>query len=762
MTTAKEIQQGQILFQGGQKIDALYLIVKGTVSVVYPGGCYILHNGDVVGLCAAGCDVAYAEYRAEEELTVISYPFEPGKVKEMVDKNGDAVRFFVSSLFRQLKEVFENYKALKSQCISLYGHVTENYKDYVALCGKYHLTPGEPEGYKELAELSLAEDMPPWMWGYYAALSQMISAWDIKKIDKDFVSGLLLRASGDIHMAAVLCTQMEEYRKNICQAIMNEKGKNLMELFIVLYERVVRREGPEGEDAAAVRMKMNSLMMELEGQGMEKSAYSHKRAVYEKQIEEIGKGMEGPEGGEDMSYEELSAARELEGSLEMILSYAGCGEELKASFRENIQNYKQISNKNGAEDDVRMLRQKLTKDFYQVYTAAFKNSVQSGEVPNVIKMLFNFGYVDEELAGMENAKYLYRIAGNLPTAPDKGVYSYYEWLRAVYEGRKEPSRNEFDLDYAGYLAERRKSGDITKQEEAEQLEDPMAKVAYELENVFPVLNKVTFGRVSTFCPLFSSHNVLKPLESILVSAEMTSGIFEDICQKDFGAYCREMLFSAPEQGVVREFINIDVRPDIILAPNVGVRGVMWQEIEGKRRTTPARMLVSVFQMEDLAQILTRLTGEFRWEMRKRIQGARWNDLSERSLTSEYFDYIQFYRRNNDLSTEAKEKIKTDMGRARNSIKEMFVMDYSLWILYESNGSPRLNKVARNILFTYCPFSAQVREKLKINPLYRELVEHYDMHMGQKLHRIDNLCQKLRSTGKAVPEEIERERAFIAM
>ncbi len=287
-------------------------------------------------------------------------------------------------------------------------------------------------------------------------------------------------------------------------------------------------------------------------------------------------------------------------------------------------------------------------------------------------------------------------------------------------------------------------------------------MAYELENVFPVLNKVTFGRVSTFCPLFSSHNVLKPLESILVSAEMTSGIFEDICQKDFGAYCREMLFSAPEQGVVREFINIDVRPDIILAPNVGVRGVMWQEIEGKRRTTPARMLVSVFQMEDLAQILTRLTGEFRWEMCKRIQGARWNDLSERSLTSEYFDYIQFYRRNNDLSTEAKEKIKTDMGRARNSIKEMFVMDYSLWILYESNGSPRLNKVARNILFTYCPFSAQVREKLKINPLYRELVEHYDMHMGQKLHRIDNLCQKLRSTGKAVPEEIERERAFIAM
>ena len=36
---------------------------------------------------------------------------------------------------------------------------------------------------------------------------------------------------------------------------------------------------------------------------------------------------------------------------------------------------------------------------------------------------------------------------------------------------------------------------------------------------------------------------------------------------------------------------------------------------------------------------------------------RWNDITEPSLTSEYCDYIQFYRKNHDLSAEAKEKIK---------------------------------------------------------------------------------------------------------
>ena len=132
---------------------------------------------------------------------------------------------------------------------------------------------------------------------------------------------------------------------------------------------------------------------------------------------------------------------------------------------------------------------------------------------------------------------------------------------------------------------------------------------------------------------------------------------------------------------------------------------MWQEIEGKKRTTPARMMCSIFHMEELTQSLIHLTGEFRWEMCKRVQGGRWNDVSEPSLTSEYCDYIQFYRRNKELSAEAKEKIKNQLGRVRNSFKEMFVTDYIMWMRYESGGSPRLNKVSRNILFSYCPFSS---------------------------------------------------------
>ena len=195
-------------------------------------------------------------------------------------------------------------------------------------------------------------------------------------------------------------------------------------------------------------------------------------------------------------------------------------------------------------------------------------------------------------------------------------------------------------------------------------------------------------------------------------------------------------------------------------PNMGIRGVMWQEIEGRKRTTPARMMVSVFQMEDLTNIFIRLTADFRWEMCKRVQGPRWNDVTEPSLTSEYFDYIQFYKKNHELSTDAKEKIKLAMQKAKNSFKEMFIRDYESWVLYEGAGSPRLNKIARAILFTYCPFAKGIRDTLKANPLYKETMERYDVKQGQRLHHYNNLFQKIKNTGAAIPPEIQAQKDFL--
>lgn len=289
--------------------------------------------------------------------------------------------------------------------------------------------------------------------------------------------------------------------------------------------------------------------------------------------------------------------------------------------------------------------------------------------------------------------------------------------------------------------------------------NPMSKVSFELKNMFPQVNKMTCGRITTFCPLFSSDNVMKNLNTSFVSSAQINKALEMIKSIDYSAFYRESLDIDHMEAMGKEIIHLEYLPDIILMPNVGIRGVMWQEIEGKKRNSPGRMFFSIFHMEDISTTMVRLTGEFRWEMCKRIQGSRWNDISERSLTSEYFDYVQFYRRNHDLSSEAKEKIRNSLQRARNSFKEMFVRDYIVWILFEGTGSPRLNKVARRILFTYCPFPAALAKTMEQNPTFSEMLARQKVLNGQRLHHLDTLRQKLRNSDIPIPPTLDTEYAY---
>ena len=756
----REFAQGEIIYEAGQKLDALYMIMRGTASAFYAGGRHMLKTGDVIGLCEVNDGSAHMQYRAEEKLSVHVYPYRSEDLSSFFGVGSDSVKYFKASFFRQFNMILGQYQYLKNECRGLYEYLTGSYQDYLGLCERYSVSPGQPANYEELTRLTVEEDVPVWISGYYSTLEQMMTAWDYNTTDQDFICGFFLRASRDIHSIIYACKEMLHYRKDICGYLISENGLDLLELMMGLYGKMIRVTGTEDDDAVRLLRSINDIIGQLEQREYSKyesfrarkKEISMKMQVFEKQYAQT----------ETAKEQEQDLIVELSGSLEKILVYADCEAEFSDAFRKHVQEYKNTNNKNGTEDKIRQLRQQITGEFNKLYEAAFLKSMKNTVVPTVVKMFFCFGYVDEELAGMENAAYLYRIVDNLPTAPDQGVYSYYEWLTAIYHGLKEPSRNEFDMDYTSYLQEQKRSGKITSEEMTKQLRDNTAKVRYELENVFPSVNKVSFGRITTFCPLFTEHQVMKSLDSALLSEEKVAGILTGIRNKDFSAYYRETMYSDPDQGVAREFINVEVLPDIILTPNVGTRGIMWQEIEGKRRTTPARMMMSVFELEDPTLILIRLTAEFRWEMCKRIQGARWNDVSERSLTSEYFDYIQFYRKNNDLSTEAKDKIKTDLIRAKNSFKEMFIMDYTQWILYESNGAPRLNKVARAILFRYCPFASKTREKLKANPMYRELVERYEVHTGQKKHRMDILCQKLHALRKPVPAEIGREMEYLNM
>lgn len=753
------LDKGKRIYNNGQPMTALHLIAKGKVLAEYPGGTYPLGKGDVIGICELCSEVHFLGYITLEETVILTYPINNmDALEDLLQKHPDVARLFLLSLFHQINTLMEQSSLSEMNCTSLHQNLTEDYEKYNTLCSRYRIQPRTLEIQNETATFISADSADVWLNTYYMGLQNIYSGSGegakALMLEPGVSLGMLRKGSLDFRKTYSVLDEHFHYRSRVAGYYFSPSGNDLFDFLTSLYYRL----GQNNEDAAGLYADLNRIIRQFENDpSLDKAQVASRIKSFRSNLST----MSVPEEEAAARDEGTNSAilQELAGSMNTILEYAGFDLEMAESFRKNVNTYKSLEDKNAMDDSCVRLRRKLTQEFYALYSISFERAAAASNIPLPVKMFLYFGYVDEELAGAANCIKLYQLACSIEDQSHFGVYTLYHWLLAIFKGEKYPSRNEFDEDYTDYIHKQKASGNISAAEAASMENTPMSKVNYELKNMFPQVNKMTCGRITTFCPLFSADNVLKDLNSAFVTTAQLSKAFEMIKSIDYSAFYRESLDYENIDVMGKETIHLEYLPDIILMPNIGIRGVMWQEIEGKKRNSPGRMFFSIFHMEDINTSLIRLTGEFRWEMCKRIQGSRWNDVTERSLTSEYFDYIQFYRKNHELSNEAKEKVRNSLQRAKNSFKEMFVRDYIIWVLFEGNGSPRLNKVARKILLTYCPFPAALSASMEQNPIYTELMSRQKILTGQRLHRLDMLKQKMQSSNIPVPATLEAEFNF---
>lgn len=750
------LEKGKIIYEYGQPMTVLHLITGGRVQVTYPGGFYTLGKGDVIGVCEVCSEIHFLGYTTLEDTIILTYPLNNMEtLEDLLQKHPDVARLFLLSGFHQLNTLLNRCSLSELNCCNLYQSLLEDYEKYTALCTRYRLQPRTISGMEELSAYLDEESPDLWLNSLYLGFQHIYAGENYKPfVQEPGVSlGLIRKCSLDFRKTYASLDEQFRYRQLLSGFYFNETGNDIFDFFTALYYKL----GTDCADTDALFADINRMMIQFEGESSADQALVGKRIKsFRNNLTLISE----PQSNAEDGGAESAIMTELAGSLNTILEFAGSDLDICANFRQHIHSYKALADKNAVEDDICLLRKQLTEEFYAIYSILFERTLEAPSVPMPVRMFLAFGYADEELAGAANCAMLYKLSETRMERCEFGVYTFYEWLLAIYNGEKEPSRNEFEQDYSDFIHKQKLSGNITEEELRKLEKNSMGKVNYELRNMFPLVNKMTFGRIATFCPVFCADNVLKKLSDCYVTLTQIGKAFEVIKKVDYSAFYRESLDNENLDVLGKEIIHLEFMPDIILMPNVGIRGVMWQEIEGKYRNSRSRMVFSIFHMEDLITSMIRLTGEFRWELCKRVQGSRWNDVRDKSLTSEYFDYIQFYRKNHDLSNEAKEKVRSSLQRSKNSFKEMFVRDYIIWILFEGNGSPRLNKVARKILFTYCPFPAASVETLRQNPLYAELLNRHQITVAQKLHHLDVLTRKLQNSGTVVPETLELERKFI--
>lgn len=696
-----EIKKGKILHSKDDVVHTIEIVLKGSVRMYDEFDSLNIGIGGIIGIVEKnGANYKY-DYQANDDVTIYSYEYKnENSVQDAILSNPKIAPVLASQMVQVACNGYVYLKKKYDLATKEYKDLQTNQSNYPGLCA---LT-GEPN--RTFLELYNVEKLEK---------SEIIGSWQADFIISVYKNDEKIR-KGFYSIGTEMCCGVIMGTVSIFEKILNEIK------YLTEYSNNFAKSTASFKSVyAQVKAKADQLKRDS--------------AVEEENVK-------------------------IENALDTILEFSNVESGLRINFKKAIETYMKSPNRTDASDEMRMIRRDISKYFYEVYLTAFKTSLTTEILPTELKMFFMFGFVDEKLAGEENTAILYKFAKNYEPDENGRIKTIYEWLKMIYDGEVEPSRNEFDLDYVGFLKEQKAHGEITEAELKEKMNDSEEKLKFEVKNLFTLGSRMTFGRISVFLPIFDSENVQKTLETTYMSKDVVNSLINEIKKIDYSLFYRETVFSDTSKGITQLYVQKEVMPYVILLPNIGSRMSLWQEIEGRRRATPARFLTSIFHTENMFDNLLKTCGEYRWEMCKTVQGAYWNNIKDPSLTSEYCDYLQFYKKNNQLSTEQKEKLKIQLKKYSNNFRNVFVADYMTYMKFEEKGSLRLNKIARAILATYCTFSAETRTRLKENPQYKELITKHDNKIQNQLGLIANLVKKLNNQKDEIPEEVTMQEEFL--
>jgi len=747
-----QFAKGTVVYAEGDPVRNVALVIKGRVLICNDGLKIVVNSGSFLAIQDLYVGKYQATYTAYDDMML--YAFEVNNKEDMetiLSFNKDYHGIMVTSFNKMIYELDLIYEGLMKHGIRLYEFLMDNYKRYIEFGRHLGYSTKSTERMNELPIISRSLRVQYDKLNYYKEFQNV--PLDTVKAFYSYGNAITLYQVED--QIEIINEQMEEIRNlsvDVATLVNGLIDSSDICLFRLAAALAIEVENAGGHNDEVVDL-VDCIIEEFNKvEKFFESMIGRKLSIDRKKTEEIYYIIITGTKGNELSIEsnlkyagqEASEAQlELTGSFQKILEYSEIEADRAEKMRNDMLDFINLKDKDSTEDDARLLRRKIIDSYYELYQKVFLKAYYDKKLPRVIDMFLIFGYVDERLLTKDQLLYLYFLKEESSTKPCM-VYNIKEWLTLIYEEKKDPSKNEFDLDYFEKLLSLKKEAKLTETQVKEWAKNPEKKLEYEIQNMFRYNNRVTSGQISVFVPILHKDIFANNIERIYTSALKVNNTITELLAIDFSIFDRESLYVNNEKKIVKEYIIKRAYPDIILMPTCGRNGVMWQDITGKKRDSSGRFLLPIFSEYSLSSILTKVFGRFRWEICRSVQGTAWNNLKYKSLTSEYTDYLQFYRKNRDLSEEKKEKVKLQIQKGRNSSREVFVIDYEMWIMTEAIGAIKLNKPVREMMATYCPFSKEIRAKLVLQPLFEEAMNRYEREKSKKVKEIEgryHLLQK---------------------
>lgn len=762
MNAVNQAIKDSMIYIEHEVVTSISLVIKGRVLVYNNGIKTMVGSGSFIGISDLSQGIYQSNYLAYDDTMIYTFDVQDmNNVQLILKSKKDYCGLIICSLNKYIAELAKGYFELRQGADAIFNFFNDTNEKFSKL--NLELNAG--------TKGSLGIEMKDWYE------SQQVI--DDKKIQSYLeLSAIPLDAYKDFYGYSVTVTmlEIEEQVEMINHLIAEcaEVSNYIVEVFEVitssnkecLYNAIARTAMKVGsnhseynrlvamvDDVIEEVISIENLFDKSVGRKIVVDRESMQEIYYQllTQSHDTNDKASNEESNQDCKEAEIVEI--LKNSMNQILNYSGLEDVFCKETEKLVNQFAHLKDKYSLDDEVRNVRKSIANNFYRIYQEVFVRAYKEKSCPRVIDMFLKYGYMDENLLSLHQQASLYRLEEKFGQQESCQVYNIKDWLVEIYEGRKEPSKNEFDIDYRTMVRTRKNKNEITEAEEKEFYENQDRKLEYEIKNMFQYNHRLANGQVSSFIPILFEEMFLNSIEKSFVSAEKINNEMKKILQIDYSLFYREIMYTDEAQRIKREYVMREVFPDIILMPTHGNNSVMWQDISEKRRGNSGRFILPIFSDMDLFDVLVKLCGRFRWELCRTLQGVSWNDIQVKSLTSEYSSYLQFYRKNKDLSEEKKDKIKMQIQKGRSNSREVFTMDYETWIKYEVTGSVRLNKIVREIMATYCPFSIEYREKLMNQPIFEVSMVRYMREKKKKIKEMEFRLHALQKDNVVIPQEL---------
>ena len=369
--SVNQIIKGTNIFEEGDEVTEIGLVVKGRVRVHAEGINLVVGSGNFLGLCDLTDKVHHVTYTAEINSVVYAFPSTTlnATILALMKVNKDYAPLMVSTLSKYIRELSKVLDELKENSGTILQFMRDAYQSYLDIGKKTGAVANTLRLVEGLGECETEEAAILNVTDYYKACAELPA--EVQKAyfgtNAVITSRHILEQVRLVNAMLIRCRTYAGYLKEMAQPLILDSRS----LYHSILKQATMLQYAGGDVSQATSLfddvidRINSLENLLEDKADIDLEIDHKfmEEAYFNLLN--GTSATDAEGNPVMQEDASVDIDELRDALEQIIEFGEIEEEIAENLRRDIDDFIALPDKFSTDEDVRKLRRSIIKVIYR-------------------------------------------------------------------------------------------------------------------------------------------------------------------------------------------------------------------------------------------------------------------------------------------------------------------------------------------------------------------------------------------------------------